>query len=223
MKNTSKVSFKFNILKNNNNDKTKDSFLNNSKIKTSKLSKYKLFKSTMKTKLSLLNKKTFIEDEDEINDSLSFDEEDNKSMYILNNIQIYDIFSFARHNKYEYLESLFEQGLNPDSKDEHGNTILIIAAQNNNKRILKLALRYGAQINMQNIMGNTALHFAKEYQYDNIFKYLIQKGADPEIKNIKGYKAKDGIRPNIQEKQLFLGMNIKQEDENIANIIKKIF
>ena len=64
---------------------------------------------------------------------------------------------------------------------------------------------------MQNIMGNTALHFAKEYQYDNIFKYLIQKGADPEIKNIKGYKAKDGIRPNIQEKQLFLGMNIKKK------------
>ena len=217
MKNTnSKVSFKFNILK--NNDKTKDSFLNNSKIKTSKLSKYKLFKSTMKTKLSLLNKKTFIEDEDEIYDSLSFDEEDNKSMYILNNIQIYDIY-----NKYQYLESLFEQGLNPDSKDEHGNTILIIAAQNNNKRILKLALRYGAQINMQNIMGNTALHFAKEYQYDNIFKYLIQKGADPEIKNIKGYKAKDGIRPNIQEKQLFLGMNIKKEDENIEIIRKKIF
>ena len=222
MKNTnSKVSFKLNNFK-YNNDKTKDSILNNTKLKNSKLSKYKLIKSTKNSKISF-NKKTYIEEEDEINDSLSFDEEDNKSMNIINNIQIYDIFSFARHNKYQYLESLFEQGLNPDSKDEHGNTILIIAAQNNNKRILKMALRYGAQINMQNVMGNTALHFAKEYQYDNIFKYLIQKGADPEIKNIKGYKAKDGIRPNIEEKQLFLGLNINKEDEKIEEIRKKIF
>jgi ankyrin repeat protein len=220
MKNlNTKVNFNVNILK-SNNQKLNDSNFNTYKIKSSKLSK---LKSTIKSKISLLNKKTYLEEEDEMNDSISFDEEDNRTLNIINNLQVYNIFSFARHNKYKYLESLFEQGLNPDSKDENGNTILIIAAQNNNKRILKLALRYGAQINMQNIMGNTALHFAKEYQYDNIFKYLIQKGADPEIKNIKGYKAKNGIRTNIDEKQLFLGMNINNKNENIENIRNKIF
>ena len=78
----------------------------------------------------------------------------------------YDIFSYARHGHYKELEKLFLEGINPDSKDKYGNTLLIISAQNNNKRILKICLRYGAQINMQNLMGNTALHFAKEYGYD---------------------------------------------------------
>lgn len=109
-------------------------------------------------------------------------------------LQQWDVFSFARHNKFAELESLFIEGLNPDSKDQNGNTLLIIAAQNDNKRILKLCLRYGARINMQNSMGNTALHFAKEYKYDNIYNYLIQKGAEPNIKNLRGKRATEGLR-----------------------------
>jgi ankyrin repeat protein len=131
--------------------------------------------------------------------------------------QKYDIFSFARHNKFSELETLFMEGLNPDSKDEHGNTILIIAAQNNNKRIIKIALRYGAQINMQNMMGNTALHFAKEYKYDSIFEYLIQKGADTEIKNLRGMKAKEGLRKKIKEKELFLGLFLDKKNNDKIN------
>ena len=110
------------------------------------------------------------------------------------NLQKWNIFSYARHNKYAELETLFIEGLNPDSKDQNGNTILIIAAQNDNKRIVKLALRYGAQINMQNSMGNTALHFSSEYKYINVSNYLIQKGADPNLINLRGIKAKDGIK-----------------------------
>ena len=146
----------------------------------------------------------------------------------------YDIFSFARHGHYKEIEKLFLEGINPDSKDKFGNTLLIISAQNNNKRILKICLRYGAQINMQNIMGNTALHFAKEYGYDDIFEYLIKKGANPEIKNLRGVPAKCGLYNN-DDKKLFLGEGInkgkinknvelnnkyKKYDENIINKIK---
>ena len=146
----------------------------------------------------------------------------------------YDIFSFARHGHYKELEKLFLEGINPDSKDKFGNTLLIISAQNNNKRILKICLRYGAQINMQNIMGNTALHFAKEYRYDDIFDYLIKKGANPEIKNLRGVPARCGLYSN-DDKKLFLGeglfegkskKNIEQNnkykkyDEKIINKIK---
>ena len=116
----------------------------------------------------------------------------------------YDIFSYARHGHYKELEKLFLEGINPDSKDKFGNTLLIIAAQNNNKRILKICLRYGAQINMQNLMGNTALHFAKEYGYDDIFEYLIKKGANPNIKNLRGIEARNGLY-NENEAQLFRG------------------
>ena len=88
------------------------------------------------------------------------------------------------------------KGIHPDSRDEHGNTILIVGAQNGNKRIVKIALRYGAQINMFNNMGNTALHFTKEYNYLDIAEYLTRKGADQEIKNLRGVSASEGIRKN---------------------------
>ena len=126
----------------------------------------------------------------------------------------YDIFSYARHGHYENLEKLFLMGINPDSKDIHGNTLLIIAAQNNNKRILKLCLRYGAQINMQNLMGNTALHFAKEYEYDTIYEYLIQKGADPKIKNLRGIEAQFGLYGE-EDRKLFLGDGLKFNNKTI--------
>ena len=152
-----------------------------------------------------------------LNDSSDLDTSSENQIRLFE-FQKYDIFSFARHNKFSELETLFMDGLNPDSKDEHGNTILIIAAQNNNKRIIKIALRYGAQINMQNMMGNTALHFAKEYKYDSIYEYLIKKGADTEIKNLRGMKAKEGLRKKIKEKELFLGMYL---DRNHGGKINK--
>ena len=40
-----------------------------------------------------------------------------------------DIFSFARHNRVEDMENLFDRGLPVDIRDEFGNTILIIACQ----------------------------------------------------------------------------------------------
>ena len=128
----------------------------------------------------------------------------------------YDIFSFARHGHYRELEKLFLEGISPDSKDKFGNTLLIIAVQNNNKRILKTCLRYGAQINMQNLMGNTALHFATQYGYNDIFEYLIKKGANPNIKNLRGIPAKYGLYNNYEEK-LFLGIGLENKKNNNNN------
>ena len=59
-------------------------------------------------------------------------------------------------------------GVDPNSKDMHGNTVLIVGAQNGNKAIEKLALRHGALLNMSNCMGNTALHFATEFNYKKV-------------------------------------------------------
>ena len=97
-----------------------------------------------------------------------------------------DIFSYARHGKINQLKQIFELGIDPNSKDKYGNTILIIGAQNGNKAIVKLALRFGAQVNMTNCMGNSALHFCVEYGYLKLRDYLIKKGANIRIQNIKG-------------------------------------
>lgn len=44
-----------------------------------------------------------------------------------------DIFSLARHGRILQLQQLLEYGVDPNSKDKFGNTILIIGAQNGNK------------------------------------------------------------------------------------------
>ena len=80
-------------------------------------------------------------------------------------------------------------GVDPNSKDKYGNTILIVGAQNGNKAVVKLALRHGGNINMTNSTGNSALHYAIEYKYTKLSQYLLIKGANVEITNIGGYKA----------------------------------
>ena len=50
--------------------------------------------------------------------------------------------------------------LTSSPQDEKGNTLLLVACQNNNRRLVELLLVRGANINHQNAQGNAALHFA---------------------------------------------------------------
>jgi hypothetical protein len=70
-----------------------------------------------------------------------------------------DVFSYARHGRCEEIERLFAKGLPVDVRDHFGNTVLIIACQNGNKRVAKAVLRRGANINCRNHKGNTPLHY----------------------------------------------------------------
>ena len=98
-------------------------------------------------------------------------------------------------------------GVDPNSKDKHGNTVLIVGAQNGNKSIVKLALRHGALLNMSNCMGNSALHFASEFSYTKVRDYLIKKGANTTITNLRGYTAIEGTGRKLQgEKKAKLGI-----------------
>jgi hypothetical protein len=62
--------------------------------------------------------------------------------------------TWCRHGKYKEIEDQLDDPnwtLPIDAKDIHGNTLLLIAAQNGNKRIAKLSMRRGAEINQQNV------------------------------------------------------------------------
>lgn len=116
--------------------------------------------------------------------------------------EVENIFSFARHNRVEEVERLLDRGVPPDTRDESGNTLLIIGCQNGHKRIVKLALRRGADIDTQNYNGCTGLHFCFAYGYGpTLGQYLLSKGADPHIRNAngltchQGLSASDDVRP----------------------------
>lgn len=90
----------------------------------------------------------------------------------------------------EALDRKLEGGeISPDdTTDELGNTLLILAAQQGSKRLCKLLLRRGANINRQNaISGNTCLHFCYAFSHKELAKYLISKGADDTILNAAGF------------------------------------
>mmetsp|Transcript_36015 Transcript_36015/g.34084 ORF Transcript_36015/g.34084 Transcript_36015/m.34084 type:complete len:294 (-) Transcript_36015:304-1185(-) len=105
-----------------------------------------------------------------------------------------DIFSFVRHGRSEEIEKLLDRGIPVDVRDERGNTLLIVACQNGNKRIGKNVLRRGANINARNLKGNTPLHYCFHYGFgDTLGQYIIQKGADESARNNMGKPCWDGI------------------------------
>lgn len=105
-----------------------------------------------------------------------------------------DIFSYARHGRVEAIEKLLDRGIPINVRDMYGNTLLVIACQNGNKRIAKSVLRRGADINARNHKGNTPLHYCYTYGYgDTLGQYLIKKGADPSLRNNAGRPVMEGI------------------------------
>ena len=82
------------------------------------------------------------------------------------------VFSQARHGRIKRLEESLNLGFPVDSEDSKGNTLLIVAAQNLNKRMMEILLARGANVNHQNAQGNTALHFAMAYDTSGLLGEL---------------------------------------------------
>ena len=61
-----------------------------------------------------------------------------------------------------------------ETADAHGNTLLIVAAQNNQMHMCRyLVQRAGADVDATNHKGNTALHYAVTYKSARIVKFLL--------------------------------------------------
>ncbi len=106
------------------------------------------------------------------------------------------VCSLARHGKYNEMEDLMNQSewnVPIDYQDEQGNSMLHLCCQNGNRRIVKMVVRRGATINIQNLTGQTPLHFAFGYGYKEVGEYLIKLGADDTIKNKDGLTCYEGL------------------------------
>jgi hypothetical protein len=80
--------------------------------------------------------------------------------------------------------------------DEHGNTLMHIAAQNGNLRIAKLLIEKGANPNHQNKQGQTPGHFAVAYQFYDFASWLFDKNGgngNDMILNMYGLGPYDGL------------------------------
>merc|ERR1719337_703837 len=104
------------------------------------------------------------------------------------------LFSFVRHNRYEAVESMLAQ----DSellivKDDAGNGLLHIAAQNNHRRMAKLLLKLRSDVDGKNSRGNTPLHYCYAYGYSQLAEFLVTVGADESVQNAAGLVPSEGL------------------------------
>ena len=94
-----------------------------------------------------------------------------------------------------------DEGVVAETTDEHGNTLIILAAQQGSKRICKFLLRRGSNVNAQNNVGNTALHFCYAYNKDDLAEYLKSKGAQDNLLNMDGLTCYEGLNRAFAELQ----------------------
>ncbi|RYH28339.1 ankyrin repeat domain-containing protein [archaeon] len=104
------------------------------------------------------------------------------------------VFSQARNGRIKRVEESLNLGFPIDAEDEKGTTLLLVAAQNSNKRLAEMLILRGASINHQNSQGNTALHYALAFDPEGALgEYLIEHGADDTLENVEGLTAYDGV------------------------------
>ena len=75
----------------------------------------------------------------------------------------------------------------------------MVAAQNGNKRISKLALRRGANINEVNLQGQTVLHYCFAYGFEDLATYFLSKGSDDSLMNVDGLTCYEGLNSDSMD------------------------
>jgi len=136
------------------------------------------------------------------------------------------VFSWVRHQKFETLQNAlqhipdkqydekctrlqFVEGVGTvyvgaydkikftmNKTDQHGNTMLHVAAQNGNIKLAALLIKKGCNPNHQNKQGNTPGHFAMAYQFYQFATWFFDEGGGNDlILNCLGMGAYDGIAP----------------------------
>ena len=108
-------------------------------------------------------------------------------------------FQAVRNAKIEELEECIDEGVSVHDQDENGNTLLLLAAQQGLKKIVKFLLRRGADINDRNLAGNTVLHYCFQYKFNSLAEYLIGKGADDSLLNQDGMTCYEGLNKQALE------------------------
>jgi len=109
-------------------------------------------------------------------------------------LEVDTVFSQARNGRMKRLVESLDAGFAIDSEDDKGNTLLLLACQNVNQKMVELLVTRRANVNHRNAQGNTPLHFAMAYDTEGVLgEYLIAHGADDTIENNSGLTPYDGL------------------------------
>jgi ankyrin repeat protein len=89
-----------------------------------------------------------------------------------------DILVAARDNRGDVVVDLVQRGMDPNTSDRSGTTLLMFAARNDNQQLLEFLLSKRANILKQNKYGDTAVGLAALKGSLPIVRRLVTAGAD---------------------------------------------
>jgi len=95
-----------------------------------------------------------------------------------------NFFSALRNDNVKQIRAALDQGADPNARDAHGNTPLMLAAVYGDVSSMKLLLDHGAQVNVANAEGATPLIRAA-YDFDKA-RLLVEHGADVNARSALG-------------------------------------
>jgi len=78
--------------------------------------------------------------------------------------------SQCRHGRHAEVKQALEKRFPIDAQDKDGNTLLIIACQNNHKKIVKMLMKQGADPKCANHKGRDAGYYARKYGYEAVLE-----------------------------------------------------
>ena len=132
---------------------------------------------------------------------------DNSTKYLKDNGIEDDPFQFLKtlinegeSNKFKEYFSFVSEKLDINTKDEDGNTLLILCAKNGLINLSSLLLENGADVNKMNNKGNTALHYAISLNHFTLADLLAKYNAKENVINIFGYTPWECIGKSVEEK-----------------------
>lgn len=116
---------------------------------------------------------------------------------------------------YERAKELLQQGVNPNTVDESGFPVLLIAVRYNRENIVKLLLEKGANPNAE-CDGLPILAMAVR-SHEKMVKLLLQYGADPYRASASGYSAIEAATADNKTKFIRLFEQYRATS-NIVNV-----
>lgn len=126
-----------------------------------------------------------------------------------------DLRGAAEQNHTSDIAKLLARGADPDTPDESGNTLLMIAVRHKNAELVDLLVNAGAKLNLRNRHGETAIMLASYKGLGNIVHALYVNGAEI---NHKGWNpllyAASGGHARIIELLLEGGVPVNATSDN---------
>ncbi|KAK9508146.1 hypothetical protein O3M35_007871 [Rhynocoris fuscipes] len=117
-----------------------------------------------------------------------------KNVFHENIIDVQDIYDYTplfyavKHRHYSCVKYLLKQKSNPDLLCNN-KTALMFCAKKNDKLMIQLLLKYGADVNISNSKDKTAIDYAKKTNNDEIIRLLNIHGQN----DIKQILKKEGL------------------------------